>query len=207
MSFAEECWTKVPLAGITMNPVCGPNHTHYGFVDLCVLLRRPDGSVESVVDCRTRARDNPNQIGEFTADETERFRLNGFAYAQNAHRVAPIISALSAYTKLSLPVAVNENLCKRLLCNAARLTGAPVDNAGVFLLRQRSRWINLSLWRFNAEERRLPSAERFSGLLLPPRARVEEMFARLPALAASLGVDPRWSVKELLDWQDTLVPF
>lgn len=207
MSFAEECWTKVPLAGITMNPVCGPNKAHYGFVDLCVLLRRPDGSVESVVDCRTRARDNPNQIGEFTADETERFRLNGFAYAQNAHRVAPIISALSAYTKLSLPVAVNESLCKRLLCNAARLTGAQVDNAGVFLLRQRSRWINLGLWRFNAEERRLPSAERFSGLLLPPRARVEEMFARLPALAASLGVDPKWSVKELLDWQDTLVPF
>lgn len=207
MSFADERWTDVSLAGVTMNPVRGANKAHYGFVDLCVLLRRPDGSVESVVDCRTRARDNPNQLGEFTADETERFRINGFAYAQNAHSVAPIISTLSAYTRNTLPVSANQRLCKRLLCNAARLTGAQVDNAGVFLLRERSRWIDLGIWRLNAEKRQLPSAERFSGLLLPPRARVEEMFSRLPALAASLGVDPKWSVRELLDWQDRLVQF
>ena len=207
MSFADESWTKVPLAGVTMNPVRGPNKAHYGFVDLCVLLRRPDGSTETVVDCRTRARDNPNQLGEFTADETERFRINGFAYAQNAHRVAPIISTISAYTRNTLPVSANPSLCRKLLCNAARLTGAPVDNAGVFLLRERSRWIDLGLWRLNAKERQLPGAEPFSGLLLPPKERVEWMFARLPALASSLGVEPDWSVKQLLDWQDTLVPF
>lgn len=199
-------WTEWPLVGVTLNPIKGPHLDYYAFCDLCVLRRTPDGVTETVVDSRVRCLTRWGDvrcIGDFTSEETERFDLVGYRYPAAARPAKDVLEAVCFGARGSLPVAVNPKVCQRLLYKAVRLeegAGPVFDRSEVFVLRERSRWVNLGAWMRHAK------ADGFSGLKLAPKPRVVEALDRLPVLAAKLGIDPKWTVKELLDWQDRITP-
>jgi|GEM_PF-3458897 len=196
-------WHEHPIAGVSMNPIKGSLFDYYGFCDLAVLVQRPGGHVETIVDCRTRVAVSP-LLGNFTDAETVRFKIIGFSYATEAVPVLGTLKTICMGTRDCVPVAVNSRLCSKLLHRAVRLDegqGHKFDKKGVFMLRERSRWIDLGLWRLNA------GAERFSGTSITPKERVLEAIDRMPKLAIALGIDPSWTLSELLDWQEKLIPF
>jgi hypothetical protein len=202
-------WHTHPLVGISLNPVRGHLVVYNGFVDLAI-VRRHQGVTETVVDCRTRASDEEHNLGSFSPEEMARFRLEGFGYAQEAKPVGPILAGLHKTIAGCVPVAVNPTICRNLVHRAVRLAegaGTHVNTKNVFLLRPMSRWIDLGLWRIQAEIRRVDGAEPFGGLSLSPRDRVVEALDRLPVLARSLEIPEWWTLKELLGWQNDLIPF
>jgi hypothetical protein len=202
-------WTECPLVGVTMNPIRGTKDAYHSFVDLCI-VRSFNGKHETVVDCRTRASDEDHWLGSFSDREMRQFKLDGMSYAREAKKVGPILAGLHQFVAGCIPVSANVRLCRDLLCRAARHAegaGIRVERTNVFLLREKSRWIDIGLWRRTAERRKLPFAEPFCAIDVKPRVRVESMLDRVPLLAKSLDIDPKWTIKELLDWQDELIPF
>lgn len=206
MSISDIKWTSLPLVGVSMNPIRGPHSDYYAFCDLAVAILYPDGKTETVVDARTRcipAHDEVRRLGDFTADETKKYNLFG-EYAKTARPVEDLLHVISANCKGCVPLAINAPLSKRLLHRAIRVaegTGSSFDKKDVFVLREKSNWLDLSLWRINT------GAERFSGHPTPPRDRLTEAFGRLPALAAEAKVSPKWLLPELFKWQGALIPF
>lgn len=205
MSIADVKWTSSPLVGVSMNPIRGPHATYYGFCDLAVVILYPDGNTETVVDCRTRcipATDDIRRLGEFTAEETKKYNLFG-DYARDARDVGDLIKTISVSCKGCIPLAINVQLCKTLLHRSVRIAeaSATFDKKDVFVLRERSNWIDLGLWRINT------GAERFSVHPTPPRERLLEAFARLPSLIDEAKVSRNWFPNELFKWQGGLIPF
>jgi hypothetical protein len=149
-----------------------------------------------------------NCIGDFTDKEAIRFGLQGWDYIERARHAGDVIEDLCREAVGCVAVAVNAFLCRRLLLEAVRKaerTGYTFDKKNVFCVREKSRWIDLGLWRREAERRGL-SPEPFSGLKLAPLPRANEALDRLPVLAKALGVLD-WPLSRVLDWQDTLPPF
>jgi hypothetical protein len=201
-------WTEWPIAAVSLNPIRGEQRDYYAFCDICVVLHHPTGIRETVVDCRTRCLTRWGEhkcIGDFTSLETERFDLVGWRYLQAAREVRGVLETICFGVKGALPMAVNPALCRKLLYKAVRLEEGPkrdlFDKDGVFMLRERSRWLDLGRWR-----RAMPQAEPFSGLKATPLVRVHEALDRLPIYSAALGTDPFSTVSELLDWQERLPP-
>lgn len=197
-------WTKLPLVGVSMNPIKGPHIDYYSFCDLAVLIRRPDGTIETVVDCRTRCLPpDGHTLGNFTAEETLKYNLVGFDYAQAAKDVGPLLTSIAWASKGCVPLAIHSQVCRALLHRAVRMEegrGTTFDKKDAFVLREKSRWIDLGLWRLNS------GAERFSGAL-SPRERLLDAFDRMPALAKDLRIAPHWTLPELLDFQGQMIPF
>jgi len=158
---------------------------------------------ETVVEARTRCLTRWGEhrcIGDFTAAETIKFDLVGWRYQQAAREMGDVLDTLCFGVKGAIPVAVNPKLCRKLLHKQVRLEEGQkhrFQKDGVYMLRERSRWIDLGAWR-----RAVPQSEPFSGLAVSPRARVIEALDRLPALAQAIGADPFSTTSELLDWQE-----
>jgi hypothetical protein len=201
-------WTEWPIAAVSLNPIKGEQRDYYAFCDIAVVLQLPSGIRETVVEARTRCLTRWGEhrcIGDFTAAETVRFDLVGWRYIQAAREVRGVLEAICFGVKGAIPLAVNPALCRKLLHKAVRVEEGPkrdlFDKEGVYMLRERSRWIDLGRWR-----RAVPQAEPFSGFTLSPMGRVVEALDRLPTLAQAVGADPFSTVSELLDWQERLPP-
>lgn len=207
---SEKPWTAWPFVAITLNPIKGPRSDYYAFCDFAAVQQ--DGWRQTVVDCRVRCLDTMgelNCIGDFTDKEALRFGLQGWDYIEKARPVGDVIEDLCREAVGCVAVAVNAFLCRRLLLEAVRRserTGYTFEKKNVFCVREKSRWIDLGLWRRAALDRGL-SPEPFSGLKLAPLPRAREALDRLPVLAEMLGIDPSWPLSRVLDWQDTLPPF
>jgi hypothetical protein len=200
-------WTEWPLVAVSLNPIKGWQPDYYGFCDLCIVRQEPGGAREVVLDCRVRAMplkgDALRCLGEFTAAETVRFDLVGWGYQRVARDLPDVLQAVAFGCKDALPVAVNPKLCRRLLHRAVRVNegmGHHLNKSGVFILREKSRWIDLGLWKVG-------TSQSFSGLRVSPAERVTEALDALPLLANTLGAHPDWSVSQLFDWQERLPPF
>lgn len=199
-------WSSYPIVGVTMNPIKGSHFDFYAFCDLAVMIRYPAGNTEIVVDARTRCippTDEIRRLGEFTSEETIKYKLFG-EYAKEAREVADLLKTISVHCRGCIPMAVNAQICKSLLHKSVRIAeggGHVYDKRDVFVLREKSNWIDLGLWRINS------GSERFSVHPVPPVDRLHSAFNRLPVLARELRVPDRWTLKELFAWQGGLVPF
>lgn len=200
-------WTKLPIVGVSLNPIWGPHVTPYAFCDLAVAILYPDGLIETVVDSRTRCipsdASDVRRLGEFTAEETRKYNLFG-EYAKEAREVSDLIHVISNSCKGCVPLAINARMSKDLLHRSVRVAegrGLKFAKQEVFVLRERSNWIDLGLWRLNA------GAERFSVHPTPPLARLREAFSLVPVLAEKVGARSDMTLPELFHWQGGLIPF
>lgn len=186
-------WVEWPRVAISMNPIRAWHQEHYGFCDLALVRREPDGSTEQF-SWRIRQAD-------FNADETLRYSIIGWDYQREAVEYEEVAVTVADVARGALPVALNATLGRKLMLLATRRAEsrlrARVDRTGCFLLRERSRWVDLARWK------RAAGVETW-GHAPTPTARAHGALAAMDAWAERLGVDRAWTVPRLLDWQEVL---
>lgn len=196
MSLLSRPWVEWPQIAVTLNPIKGLSDEYQWFCDLA-LARRESGKKLSVASWRIRNEGRP-----IKGREAILFEVYGPRYFERSRRFPDVVDEVLLFAHGALPIAVSPSICKPLLLSEARRTererGEKLDRTDVFLLREKSRWVDLAFLRRRA------GAPAFSGLSDRPENRVVEALVRFDSLALSLGIDRSMTVPQLLDWQDTL---
>lgn len=197
LSLLSRSWVEWPQVAISLNPVKGLSDEYQWFCDLALARREPGKRSVTVVSWRIRNEGRP-----IRGREAILFEVGGPLYFEQSRRFADVVDEVLLFVRGALPIAVSPGICKPLLLSEARRSeresGERLDRTDAFLLREKSRWVDLALLRRRA------GAPAFSGLSDRPDSRVVEALVRFDALAGALAIDRSMTVPQLLDWQDTL---
>lgn len=192
-------WVEWPIVGVTLNPIKGEHDTYVSFCDL-TMARMEHGGAISYFDTRVKVR-------SFRDYETIRFKTIGWDYHARSRKIEDVLEEVSSFARGAVPAAVNPKLCSGLLHRSVRMAragGWSCDMTGLFVLREKSRWIDLGEWRRCAEKGGHEVAP-FSGLAVSGIDRVTEALRSLHKLAKLVGIKDDWTIRQVLDYDP--IPF